>query len=66
MARAKFKQLVDALAADIREGRLPPGLAYRLTGGSSSSATTSSHQSESRNDGDTLRARVVGLVEDDR
>jgi DNA-binding transcriptional MocR family regulator len=25
MARAKFKQLVDALAADIREGRLPPG-----------------------------------------
>jgi DNA-binding transcriptional MocR family regulator len=25
MANARFKQLVDALAADIREGRLPPG-----------------------------------------
>jgi DNA-binding transcriptional MocR family regulator len=25
MARARFNQLVDALAADIREGRLPPG-----------------------------------------
>jgi DNA-binding transcriptional regulator YhcF (GntR family) len=25
MAQARFKQLVDALAADIREGRLPPG-----------------------------------------
>ena len=25
MAQARFKQLVDTFAADIREGRLPPG-----------------------------------------
>ena len=33
---------------------------------SSSSTTTSSNASATRNDGDTLRAGIVGLVEDDR